>query len=433
MKKIVALFLMLVMVFSMAACTEETPATTDATEDVQETGNQLYYHDYKVSNPMQYPDYTFDHEPTTDELRQMAVKAMRDMLTIEWCTPQFLMYNKVGSASGKTYTHAPGVTYAGLPYTNGDSAIWNWYEYYNTETGVLEFPGDGYALNETLGNTCTGSIMWGWATVCDSLDGNYNNYEMTKLHGCIPLGDIQYPDYIDTFADYSTALIIDENGEDVILEAYALCLPADGVASYPQDHGMMIIEPATVVRNEDGSINADESYLIIQDQRGGAGDAAYTHEINGEKQYFSGRTYAKFTFQQLLDQDYIPCSTAEFLGLKPYTAREITVTTIDGTGEVKDFNGFATATLNSNYPMCILRTVLVDAEGNETQVAVKFLDKRDVRKGTARKFSMGKYSDVLDSKVLEQYLEAGQTYTMRLDVTVSTGEVITPISFQITG
>ena len=45
MKKIVALFLMLVMVFSMAACTEETPAATDATEDVQETGNELYHHD----------------------------------------------------------------------------------------------------------------------------------------------------------------------------------------------------------------------------------------------------------------------------------------------------------------------------------------------------------------------------------------------------
>lgn len=433
MKRTVAIILLLCMVFALPGCgKEQTPATEPQQAQVEE-GNQLYYYDYKVTNPMQYPDYTFDHEPTTDELRQMAVKAMRDMLTIEWCTPHFLMYNKVGAASGKTYTHAPGVTYAGLPYTNGDSAIWNWYEYYNTETGVLEFPGDGYALNDTLGNTCTGSIMWGWATVCDSLDGNYNNFEMTKLHGCIPLGAIWYPDFIDTFADYSTALVIDDNGEDVILEAYALCLPADGLASYPQDHGMMVIEPAHVVRNEDGSINADESYLIIQDQRGGAGDAAYTQEVNGEKHYFSGRVYAKFTFQQLLDQDYIPCSTAEFLGLKPYTPREVTVTTTDGTGEVKDFNGFVTATLNCSYPMCILRTVLVDAEGNETQVAVKYLDKKDVRKGTARKYPMSNYSDVLDSRMLEQYLESGKTYTLQLEVTVSSGEILTPISFEITG
>ncbi len=431
MKRTVAIILLLCMVFALPGCGKEQPATEPQQVQVEE-GNNLYYFDYKVTNPMQYPDYTFDHEPTTDELRQMAVKAMNDMLSIEWCTPYFLMYNKIGAASGKTYTHAPGVTYAGLPYTNGGSAIWNWFEYYNTETGMLEFPGDGYELNSVLGNTCTGSIMWAWAAVCDSLDGNYSNFQMTKMHGCIPLGDIQYPDFVDSFEDYSTAIVIDQNGDDVILEAYALCLPADGVASFPQDHGMMIIEPAHVVRYDDGSINADESYLIIQDQRGGAGDAAYTHEINGENHYFSGRTYAKFTFQQLLDQDYIPCSTAEFLGLKPYTAREIKVTTTSGE-EVKNFNDFATATLTSNYPMCILRTVLVDADGNETQIAVKFLDKEAVRKGTSRNFSMGNYSDVLDSRILEEHLEAGKTYTLRFDVTVSTGEVLTPMSFTITG
>lgn len=430
MKRIVAMILLLCMVFALPGCGKQQAATPDQTQI--EEGNQLYYYDYAVKNPMQYPDYTFDHEPTTDELRQMAVKAMRDMLSIEWCTPYFLMYNKTGAASSKTYTHAPNVTYAGLPYTNGDSAIWNWFEYYNTETGMLEFPGDGYELNDTLGNTCTGSIMWGWATVCDSLDGNYNNFEMTKMHGCIPLGDIQYPDWVDTFEDYSTALVIDENGEDVILEAYALCLPADGLSSYPQDHGMMVIEPAYVVRNADGSINADESYLIIQDQRGGAGDAAYTIEVNGENQYFSGRTYAKFTFQKLLDQDYIPCSTAEFLGLKPYTAREVQVTTMSG-GECTSLNDLMTSTMTSNYPICIIKTILVDADGNETQVAMKFLDKKDVRKGTARKYPMSNYSDVLDSKVLNEYLTQGQTYTLRLDVTVSSGEVITPVSFTVTG
>ena len=428
MKKIVAIALLLCMIFALPGCGQKQTGAADQVQVAE--GNQLYTVDYRVTNPMPYPDYSFDHEPTTDELRQMAVKGMRDMLSIEWCTPTFFMYNKTGAASGKTYTHAPGVTYAGLPYTNGDSAIWNWYDYYDQETGVLNFPGDGYAINDVLGNTCTGSIMWGWSVVCDSLDGDYTNFQMTKKHGCIPLGDIQYPDWVDTFADYSTALIIDENGEDVILEAFALCLPADGLASYPQDHGMMVIEPAHVVRNEDGSINADESYLIIQDQRGGAGDAAYTHEINGEKQYFSGRTYAKFTFQKLLDQDYIPCTTAEFIGEKPYNPRNVTFKTTSGE-ECKNFTDMMTGTLESNYPMCILRTMLVDADGNKTQVAVKYLDKKDVRKGTARVYSMGNYSDVLNTKILEDALASGGSYTLQLEVTVSTGEIFTPISFEL--
>ena len=426
MKKVVAMILLLTMAFGLFGCTQQEA------EAPTETGNQPYTVEYKVTNPMQYPDYTFDHEPTTDEIRQMAVKGMRDMLSIEWCVPKFMMYRKTGAASNKDYTYAPGVTYAGLPYTNGDSAIFNWFDYYNTETGMLEFEGDGYELNQVLGNTCTGSIMWGWSVVCDSLDGDYTNFQMTQAHGCIPLGDIVYPASVDTFRDYGTDLIIDQNGDDVIFEAYALCLPADGLASSPQDHGMMVIEPAHVVRNDDGTINPDESYLIIQDQRGAVGDAAYTIEENGEKHYYTGRTYAKFTFQKLISQFYIPCTTAEFIGEKPYTRPDVKMITASGEA-CANLTDMLTGTLTCNYPICIIRTILVDEDGNERQIAYKYLDKQNVRKGTARKFSMGNYSDVLDSKILSENLESGKTYTLRLDVTVSTGEVFTPVTFTVTG
>lgn len=425
MKKVVAMILLLTVAVGLFGCGNKAEQTGQA-------ANQPYVVEGSVTNPMQRPDYTFDHEPTTDELRAMAVKGMRDMLSIEWCTGKFMMYRKTGAASGKDYTFAPGNTYCGLPYSNGDSAIWNWFDYYNTETGMLEFDGDGYAMNEVLGNTCTGSIMWGWSVVCDSLDGDYTNFQMTQAHGCIPLGDIVYPATLNTFNDYSTSLIIDQNGDDVILEAYALCLPADGLSSQPQDHGMMVIEPAHVVRNADGSINADESYLIIQDQRGAVGEASYTIEENGEKHYYTGRTYAKITFQKLLDQDYIPCTTAEFLGLKPYTKPDVQF--VSGNGkDVTNVKDLLLGALTCNYPMCIVRTILVDAEGNETQVAVKYLDKQDVRKGTARKYDMSYYSDVLSENILAEFLESGKSYTVRLDVTASTGEIFTPVSFSVTG
>lgn len=423
MKKVVAILLLLTLAISLFGCGAKPEQTA--------TGNQLYLSDYTVTNPMQVPDYTFDHEPTPDEMRQMAVKAMRDMLSIEWCTPKFMMYRKTGAAGGKDYTYAPGVTYAGLPYTNGDSAIWNWFDFYNTETGVLEFEGDGYAFNDVLGNTCTGSIMWGWSVVCDSLDGDYTNFQMTRAHGCIPLGDITYPEFIDTFNDYSTALIIDQNGDDVILEAYALCLPADGLSSHPQDHGMMVIEPAHVVRFEDGSIDPEESYLIIQDQRGGVGAASYTIEENGEKHYYTGRTYAKFTFQELLDQDYIPCTTAEFAGLKPYTKASVEFD--NGGAEVTDLKSLMMGTVKSSYPICNIRAIAVDDAGNEVQVGTKYLTKREVRNGTARECPMSYCTDKINASVMEDALEAGKTYTLRLEVTASTGESFTPVSFTVTG
>lgn len=424
MKRIVAFCLLLALAVGLMGCGQEKTATAE------QEGNQLYLSDYTVKNPMQIPDYTFDHEPTTDEMRQMAVKAMNDMLSIEWCTPKFMMYRKIGAASGKDYTYAPGVTYAGVPYTNGDSAIWNWFDFYNTETGVLEFEGDGYELNNVLGNTCTGSIMWGWSVVCDSLDGDFTNFQMTVSHGCIPLGDIVYPEYIDTFNQYSTALIIDDNGDDVIFEAYALCLPADGLSSHPQDHGMMVIEPAHVVRDDDGKINPEESYLIIQDQRGGVGAASYTIEENGEKHYYTGRTYAKFTFQELLDQDYIPCTTAEFAGLKPYTKATVE---LESGKEVTDMKSLMMATLKSSYPICIVRAVAVDETGKEIQVGAKYLTKVEVDNGTARECPVSFCGDVINDSVMKNKLEEGKTYTFRLDVTVSTGEIFTPVSFAVTG
>ena len=425
MKKVVAMVLLLALAFGLFGCDKQAEAPV-------ETGNQPYIFEYAVKNPMQYPDYTFDHEPTTDELREMAVKGMRDMLSIEWCTGKFMMYTKTGAVSSKIYTYAPEVTYAGLPYSNGNSSIFNWFEYYNPETGMLEFDGDGYDLNTTLGNTCTGSIMWGWSVVCHTLGGDFTNYQMTQLHGCIPVGDYTYPASINSYLDYGTDLIIDQNGEDKILECYALCLPADGLTSSPQNHGMMIIEPAHVVRNEDGTINAEESYLIIQDQRANVGDAAYTIEVDGENQYFTGRTYAKFTFQKLLDQDYIPCTTAEFAGTEPYEKPDVQFVTTSGAA-CGNLTELITGTLTCNYPMCIIKAILVDADGNEQEIAKKYLDKVDVRDGTARNFQMGNYSDVLDSRILEGSLESGKTYTLRLDVTASTGQIYRPVAFTVNG
>lgn len=426
MKRTLAIILLAGLVLGLFGCNKQQ------TETPAQTGNQPYIFEYAVKNPMAYPDYTFDHEPTTDELRQMAVKAMRDMLSIEWCTGKFMMYTKIGAVSEKIYTYAPEVTYAGLPYSNGNSNIFTWFEYYNPQTGMLEFEGTGYDLNEALGNTCTGSIMWGWATVCDSIDGDFTNYQMTQLHGCIPVGDYTYPANVNSYLDYGTDVIIDQNGEETILEAYALCLPADGLTSSPQNHGMMVIEPAHVVRNADGSINTEESYLIIQDQRAGVATAEYTVEVNGENQYYTGRTYAKFTFQKLLDQDYIPCTTAEFAGTEKYVKPDVQFATADGS-ECTDLSQLLMGNLTCNYPMCIIKTILVDSEGNETQIAMKFLDKVDVKNGKARDYAMGNYSDVLDSQILAEYLEEGKTYTLRLDVTASNGEIYSPVSFTVTG
>ena len=414
MKRAIAVILLLALCFGVVGCAQSGGDSEATLTDAQK---------YCVPSPMAYPVYTFDHTPTTDELRQMAVKAMNDMLSVQWCTPNFLTYQKVGAVSGKLFSYVPELSFAGLPYTNGDSAIFNFFEYYDTTTGQLNFPGDGDEFNQILGNTCTGSIMWAWSTVCDSLTGIYDNYHMTILNRCYPVGGYEMPATVDSFLQYGTDQICKDNGKEKILECYAQCLPADGLSSSPENHGMMVIAPATVVYNLDGSINAEESYLEIQDQRAGTGSLFYTQEDpSGETLHFSGRTYAKYTFAQLYSDWYIPVTTAEFMGTEEYTPATVKVEA--GKDTLTTAEDLFSGLLTSNFPMCIIKVVLSDGE-NDTLLVRTYMDKTHVKSGQARSFSLSFLRADYTAADAQQYMEKGENYTLRLDVTVSTGEVIT--------
>lgn len=420
MKKFVVWSLLLALSLGLCGCGEKSAAGSEKVPEATLSEAELYC----VPDPMEYPVYTFDHAPTTDELRQMAVKAMADMLSIQWCTPKFITYQKTGAVSGKQFSYVPEINFCGLPYTNGDSAIFNFFEYYDTATGQLNVPGDGDDFNKLLGNTCTGSIMWAWSTVCDSLTGIFDNYHMTYLNKCYPVGNYEMPNSIDSFLQYGTDRICQDNGKEVILESYAKCLPADGLSSSPKNHGMMVISPAVVVRNADGTIDADNSYLEIQDQRAGTGTVFYLQtDQAGNEYHYSGRTYKKYTFNQLYAEWYIPVTTAEFMGMEPY--REATVTHTPNNPNYATVEEMLSGMLSCNFPMCIIKVVLSDEQGNDTLLARVYLDKLHVKSGEARNFTMAELRSAVDEADYTQYMKKGKTYTVRLDVTVSTGEVVT--------
>ena len=420
MKRILTFILLIALCLGLVGCGGKSGEKESHVPEVTLSEAQLY----TVPDPMEYPTYTFDHTPTTDELRQMAVKAMRDMLSIQWCTPKFLTYQKVGAVSEKQFSYVPEINLCGLPYTNGDAAIFNFFEYYDTTTGQLNFPGDGDDFNVIIGNTCTGSIMWAWSTVCDSLTGVYDNYHMTYLNKCYPVGDYVAPNSIDSYLQYGTDQICNDNGKEVILESYAKCLPADGLSSSPKNHGMMVISPAHVVRNADGTINATESYLEIQDQRAGTGNVFYKQtDEAGNEYHYSGRTYHKYTFEQLFSEWYIPVTTAEFMGTDPYMATNVVYEPTSPNFDTVE--GMLTGTVSSNFPICIVKVVLCDADGNETMLSRVYLDKTHVKSGEARNYSLGEHRSIVTQDLYESYMKSGKQYTIKLNVTVSTGEVIT--------
>ena len=143
----------------------------------------------RVPAPMAYPDYTPCANPTPRQLRQMAVKAMEDMLSIQWTAPHHLAHRRRNAKIDVTYEYHPGQLFAGTPYCNAGMPFVAWFEYYNTHTGVLEYPGDGEAMNMELSSTCARSVIHAWYTVANSITDLIGGTPLLRLsHGDIPAG-----------------------------------------------------------------------------------------------------------------------------------------------------------------------------------------------------------------------------------------------------
>ena len=121
----------------------------------------------KVTLPEGYPDYTFTETPDTEALRQTALRAMHDLLSIEWTPSQTISYYNTAGRD-KQFDYKPGTTYGGLLYTGASSGLFHFLEFYDMQTGILTYPGTGDDLRRNIGSGCADSLMWSWATVSNS-------------------------------------------------------------------------------------------------------------------------------------------------------------------------------------------------------------------------------------------------------------------------
>lgn len=375
---------------------------------------------YVVENPMKYPDYTFDHEPTVQELRETAVRAMKDLLSIQWSTAKKIAYNKSGPISEKRFQHQADTTYAGTPYSNGSTGIFQFFEYYDQETGRFWYPGTAGELSRNLGNSCADSLIWAYDTVCTTINGGYYPATMVYANGYYPVGDYVYNFEITTYNKLPTGEIIKQNGRQVIMDSYSKILMGDALVSTSDNHGMMAIEDAHVVMQEDGNIDTAASYIMIQDQRGGSGEGFYEKTENGKLIQYSGRTSAKYTFDELYKKTYLPVRPAEFMGAKEYEKAAVSATK----DKCNSLDELMEGTVSSNYPMAVINVIVCDDYGNET-VMERVIFGGNRREGPPREYNL----ENLDS--LKEYSSgkfASSGSCIKIEVVVSTGERFIPVT-----
>ena len=373
---------------ALCSCGEEVRQTATAPETATQTAAQTETDDrfkLKVLHPMEkMPDYSLPEGASIDQMRQMAVQAMRDELTIPWMPAEGFTYQKEGTGAGKEFKFPANRVYGGLPYTNGASGLIQFLQSYNFKTGILSGI-DFKNINTTYGNTCAESVMWGWAAVCPSVRGQYVTWGMTAAQGVYPVGDYTYDFSIQTFKECSTVKICQNNGKDKMMECYAAVLPADGLVSAGDGskvHARMAIEKANVVRDAAGKIDPEKSTIKMQDQSMGFNE----YKIDSQTLNLSGHIDLEVSFEELYNTAYIPVTTAEFLGQRPYEVAKVEFTG----GEISTVDDFLAASVKSNYIICAVNLSITDQNGTE-HGSQRILRGKDVLSGEAFDFSLSDF------------------------------------------
>lgn len=385
MKKLIALLLTVLLTFSCLGCGS------------------------RITTPEGYPDYTFKGTPTTDELRQTAVRAMRDLLSIQWTPAETISYFNTAGRD-KQFDYMPGTTYGGLLYTGASSGLFHFLEFYDPKTGVLTYPGTGDELRKNIGSGCADSLLWSWATVSNSFSCGYYPSMMVYKNGFLPVGDYTYDFNLQSYYNLPTQAIIEKNGDKVIYDSYTKVLPADALISSSVDHAMMVIENPTVVYASDGTIDTENSFIMIQDQRGGTGKGFLEEEVDGHTVHFNSARSLKMTFAELHKKNYIPVTVAELIGDKPYDKAKVT---LQG-DNCKKLSDVQSAVIEANYPIATINMILTDNDGN-TAVFDRELIHSASTSGPARTFNLEDF-DAL------QTLDASGYKKLQIEVVISTGQ-----------
>ena len=253
---------------------------------------------------------------------------------------------------------------------NAKGNVWKALEYYDRETGALDIEAMGDRMLTVMSSACARGCEWAWARVSNSTGlqtmSSYSQYNSRVT----PVGSYTYPNGQYSFKDGDGTLqIIDLNGRDVMYESLAVMQMADGLYSSSSYHVIMCAADPVVVRNAEGEINPDQSYVLCHEQDAVGSkteDKNYTQE-NGVVMRPLGTVDNKYTFKKLLDKGYIPFTIPELAGTDPV---EVSDAWIGVSAENRVENGaditlsqLRTKNLGMNYALCVIHTEVKDADG----------------------------------------------------------------------
>ena len=377
-KSFLLLLAALVIVVGLVACGEETVAVNpnDPKTDVSafkskaSAGNDMPdMISWEGLNRFKTTDqiaalYETDPQAAIKEARQLSVDFFRYCKTAQW-TPADSWDFTHGSDGSKPDTLHAGVVYGGLPYVGkAFSSIYRLMDFIDPETGAVDIykvGGKNHEFQSMFGNQCAQGTYQGWSRFINS--AKYGGTpSMVVGNDFVILGDYVYNKGIANWGDaYGTDECLKENSKDTLLEAYALLDVGDGIVYYTSaGHVVMIASKAVVVRDpETNKIDGQQSFVTVIDQ---TPTWLKRNDSNGTPYDYQANVDAKWTFDFLYEDHYVPFTFKEWIGEDPIEKPTIACS---HTGDTISLEQIFRTKISSNYHLYDIYCSIYNADGVE--------------------------------------------------------------------
>lgn len=374
-------------------------------------------------------------KPHIQEKRQKVVDNMDAMALAEWRPRNDMVHSctcQLGICHG---TFKADYQYFGPPYNHKASSLYRM-QYCVDEEGYLkpfvEYADDLDGYDLYIGSDCSSATLQALLTVGTEVwfTQTQNENPYWDEYGTYAVGPYETQVGQDKYTNgRETKRIRDYNGEEVMYESYAQVRLGDCVVYWDDGYGhsRVCASDAVVVRDENGKIHPDYSYIEMTEQ-----GVETIDDI--AKTYTSWRYHWKYTFANLYKGYYVPFTIKEFMTGE---FEEIDLKYENGSSDSRW--SLTAGTITCNYSIDSVSMLIKDEEGNvvfdhrlfTTVSRNTYGDGSTHARARApyKVFDMSNYATPLQQLMA---FEQGATYHATVTANLSTGDEIVVNDFTFT-
>jgi len=311
------------------------------------------------------------HAPLTEgqeKLRQRVVDEMNAMGLVEWRLHKDLAHSCTCSLGTCHGIYNTTETYVGIPYNHKGGSLSRMYYIMDDEGYIKDWAYDLDAydgFDMYMGNDCSTALAHAWWTVSNTTDFSRCTYEVPQRvtepnvgtgldhSGCYPVGNYAI-DFTLTGKKYTDQHLA-ATGEQGMYEAYACIRKGDGYVYMIEagGHTRMAVADAVVVRDQQGLINPNYSFVMSTEQ----GSTTRVEGVESTTQSTWKVNY-KYTFANLYYDWAIPVTCIELMTGEMDTPE---CEMIDG---VEGYYGMFNGTVKGNFYLDSVDLEVKDSKGN---------------------------------------------------------------------